>query len=57
MANPDFTYGEWRFIGLAFVLIFCGFAGFAAGEGVVGLLFVPVGVGILYLAYRRTQNP
>jgi hypothetical protein len=53
----NFSYGEWRLIGLAFVLIFSGFAGLAAGEGLAAILLVPVGAIILYVAYRKTRNP
>jgi hypothetical protein len=54
MAN--FSYGEWRFIGLAFVLIFASFAGLAAGEGPASLLLLPVGGIILYMAFRRMKQ-
>jgi hypothetical protein len=54
MAN--FTYGEWRLIGFAFVAIFCAFAGLSAGEGPAVLLLLPVGGIILYMAYRRMQQ-
>lgn len=53
---PDFSYGEWRLIGLAFIGIFCVFAGLSAGEGPAILLILPVSGFILYRAYRRLSK-
>ena len=52
----DFSYGEWRFIWLAFIGIFCVFAGLSAGEGPAILLWLPVCGFILYMAYRRVSK-
>ena len=52
----DFSYGEWRLIGLAVVGIFCAGAGLAAGEGPAVLLFLPVSGVILYLAYKKLKQ-
>jgi hypothetical protein len=51
-----FSYGEWRFIWLAPVAIFCGVMGLAEGEGPVGLICIAIGIGILFLAYNKHKN-
>ncbi len=53
---PDFSYGEWRLIGFAFVAIFCVVAGLSAGEGPAILLWLPVAGFIIYMAYRRISK-
>jgi hypothetical protein len=52
----NFSYGEWNLIFFAIVAIFAAIAGFAAGEGLAALIFLPIGGFILYLAFNKSNR-